>query len=290
MYTLTWLPPYDWQWMFGFLGARAVTGIETVTSDYYERSFACEGHQGIFRVTPDIATRTLSVTLSPGLIPVAQTCLKRIERLFDLACNPQHIADTLGDLGAARPGLRLPGAMDAYEQGVRAILGQLVSVAMAAKLASRVVALCGEPVADCPGYLFFPTPQALAAADPLALKALGMPVKRAESLIHLAQSVIEGTFPLFPPANIEEGMKALQQRPGIGRWTANYLALRGWQAKDVFLPDDYLVKQRFAGMTPAQIRRYAERWQPWRSYALLHIWYTDGWSPSVDGEIAGNKK
>ncbi|HDR2845747.1 TPA: DNA-3-methyladenine glycosylase 2 [Enterobacter sichuanensis] len=290
MYTLTWLPPYDWQWMFGFLGARAVTGIETVTRDYYERSFACEGHQGVFRVTPDLATSTLTVTLSPGLIPVAQTCLERIARLFDLRCNPQQIADTLGDLGAARPGLRLPGAMDAYEQGVRAILGQLVSVAMAAKLASRVVALCGEPVADCPGYLCFPTPQALASTDPLALKALGMPVKRAESLIHLAQSVIDGTFPLFPPTNIEAGMKALQQRPGIGRWTANYLALRGWQAKDVFLPDDYLIKQRFAGMTPAQIRRYAERWQPWRSYALLHIWYTDGWAPSVDGEVAGIEK
>lgn len=287
MYTLNWQPPYDWQWMFGFLGARAVTGIETVTHDYYERSFACEGYKGIFRVTPDIATHTLNVTLSPGLIPVAQTCLERIERLFDLTCNPQHIADTLGDLGAARPGLRLPGAMDAYEQGVRAILGQLVSVAMAAKLTSRVVALCGEPIAECPGYLCFPTPDALAAADPLAMKALGMQVKRAESLIHLAQSVIDGTFPLFPPENIEAGMKALQQRPGIGRWTANYLALRGWQAKDVFLPDDYLIKQRFAGMTPAQIRRYAERWQPWRSYALLHIWYTDGWTPSVDGEIAG---
>lgn len=177
--------------------------------------------------------------------------------------------------------------MDAYEQGVRAILGQLVSVAMAAKLASRVVALCGEPIEDAPGYLCFPPPEVLAAAEPLALKALGMPLRRAESLIHLAQSVVDGEFPLFPPANVEAGMKALQQRPGIGRWTANYLALRGWQAKDVFLPDDYLIKQRFAGMTPAQIRRYAERWQPWRSYALLHIWYTDGWSPSVDGEIAG---
>ncbi|HEO9146732.1 TPA: DNA-3-methyladenine glycosylase 2 [Enterobacter asburiae] len=290
MYTLTWQPPYDWQWMFGFLGARAVEGVETVTEYYYERSFACEGHQGIFRVTPDNLTHTLQVTLSLGLIPVAQTCLERIGRLFDLACDPHEIHKTLGDLGVARPGLRLPGAMDAYEQGVRAILGQLVSVAMAAKLTSRVVALCGEPVNDSPGYVCFPTPQALAATDPLSLKALGMPVKRAESLIHLAQSVIEGTFPLTPPEDVEAGMKALQQRPGIGRWTANYLALRGWQAKDVFLPDDYLIKQRFAGMTPAQIRRYAQRWQPWRSYALLHIWYTDGWAPSVDSEITGIEK
>lgn len=287
MYTLNWQPPYDWQWMFGFLGARAVTGVETVTDKYYERSFTCDGHQGLFLVMPIVESCTLQVTLSDGLIPVADICLARIERLFDLACDPQHIATTLGELGAARPGLRLPGAMDAYEQGVRAILGQLVSVSMAAKLAARVVALCGEPLKDFPEYTCFPTPAALAAADPLALKALGMPVKRAESLIHLAQSVVDGTFPLQPPEDIEAGMKALQARPGIGSWTANYLALRGWQAKDVFLPDDYLIKQRFAGMTPAQIRKYAQRWQPWRSYALLHIWYTDGWTPSVDSEVTG---
>ncbi|HDR2474583.1 DNA-3-methyladenine glycosylase 2 [Enterobacter soli] len=287
MYTLNWQPPYDWQWMFGFLGARAVMGVETVTDTWYERSFACDGHQGVFRVTPDTDTCTLKITLSPGLVPVAPACLARIERLFDLTCEPQQVLETLGELGAARPGLRLPGSMDAWEQGVRAILGQLVSVAMAAKLAARVVALCGAPVKDCPDYLCFPTPDALAAADPLSLKALGMPIKRAESLIHLAQSVVDGTFPLTPPDDIDAGMKALQQRPGIGRWTANYLALRGWQAKDVFLPDDYLIKQRFAGMTPAQIRRYAERWQPWRSYALLHIWYTDGWTPLVDGEVTG---
>lgn len=148
MYTLKWQPPYDWQWMFGFLSARAVAGIETVTDAYYARSFAYDGHQGVFRVTPDVGSCTLRVTLSEGLIPVAQVCLEGIERLFDLSCDPQEIAATLGDLGAARPGLRLPGSMDAFEQGVRAILGQLVSVSMAAKLASRVVALCGEPLKD----------------------------------------------------------------------------------------------------------------------------------------------
>jgi DNA-3-methyladenine glycosylase II len=165
MYTLNWQPPYDWQWMFGFLGARAVMGVETVTDTWYERSFACDGHQGVFRVTPDTDTCTLKITLSPGLVPVAPACLARIERLFDLTCEPQQVLETLGELGAARPGLRLPGSMDAWEQGVRAILGQLVSVAMAAKLAARVVALCGAPVKDCPDYLCFPTPDALAAAD-----------------------------------------------------------------------------------------------------------------------------
>ena len=113
----------------------------------------------------------------------------------------------------------------------------------------------------------------------MALKALGMPLKRAEALIHLANAALEGSLPMTIPGDVEQAMKTLQTFPGIGRWTANYFALRGWQAKDVFLPDDYLIKQRFPGMTPAQIRRYAERWKPWRSYALLHIWYTEGWHP-----------
>lgn len=94
MYTLNWQPPYDWSWMFGFLAARAVTGVETVTEDYYERSFGYAGHQGVFRVTPDSATPTLAVSLSPGLIPVADICLDRIARLFDLDCDPLRIAQT----------------------------------------------------------------------------------------------------------------------------------------------------------------------------------------------------
>ncbi|MFZ3619703.1 DNA-3-methyladenine glycosylase 2 [Leclercia barmai] len=286
MFTLTWQPPYDWHWMLKFLGDRAVAGIETVTATDYTRSFACQGHRGLIHVTPQ-PNGTLEVALSDGLLPIADLCLARITRLFDLHCDPQQIEQTLGSLGAARPGLRLPGSMDTWEQGVRAILGQLVSVAMAAKLTAKLVALCGEPLAEAPEYRCFPTPDAVAQADPLALKTLGMPLKRAESLIHLAQSVVAGDFPTEAPDDIDSAIKALQTRPGIGRWTANYFALRGWQAKDVFLADDYLIKQRFAGMTPAQIRRYAERWQPWRSYALLHIWYTDGWTPSVDGEVAG---
>lgn len=158
---------------------------------------------------------------------------------------------------------------------------------MAAKLTAKVVRAYGDRLDDAPEYVCFPTPQALAAAEPLHLKALGMPLKRAEALIHLARAMLTGRLASVAPVDIEQGVKHLQTFPGIGRWTANYFALRGWQAKDVFLPDDYLIKQRFPGMTPAQIRRYAERWKPWRSYALLHIWYTEGWQPSVDSEVAG---
>ncbi|GKP31604.1 DNA-3-methyladenine glycosylase II [Klebsiella quasipneumoniae] len=282
MVLLPWTPPYDWAWMVGFLQARAVAGIERFHDGGYSRSFRVAGHGGLIHLAPDEEAQGLRVKLSPGLQPVAEICYARIGQLFDLACDPQQVARTLGDLAQARPGLRLPGALDAFEQAVRAVLGQLVSVAMAARLTGKVAAGWGEPLADAPGYALFPTPEALSRADPQGLKALGMPLRRAEALIHLARAALSGELPLTAPADIDAGLRQLQTLPGIGRWTANYFALRGWQAKDIFLPDDYLIKQRFPGMTPAAIARYARRWQPMRSYALLHIWYTDDWAPAAE--------
>ncbi|MFP8734507.1 DNA-3-methyladenine glycosylase 2 [Klebsiella aerogenes] len=282
MTLLPWQPPYDWRWMFAFLSARAVAGIETFHEDEYTRSFSIDGHRGLISIKADECGQGFRVTLSRGLLPVADQCLARVTQLLDLACDPQEVSQTLGKLAQPRPGLRLPGALDAFEQAVRAVLGQLVSVAMAAKLTAKVAAVYGEALSEAPGYVVFPEPQKLAQADPLALKALGMPLRRAEALIHLGKAALSGELPLSAPADIATGMKQLQSLPGIGRWTANYYALRGWQAKDIFLPDDYLIKQRFPGMTPARIARYASRWQPWRSYALLHIWYTEGWTPDEE--------
>ncbi len=141
-----------------------------------------------------------------------------MSRLLDLQCNPQIVNGALGKLGAARPGLRLPGSVDAFEQGVRAILGQLVSVTMAAKLTAKVAQLYGERLDDFPEYICFPT-QRLAAADPQALKALGMPLKRAEALIHLANAALEGSLPMTIPGDVEQAMKTLQTFPvsGAGR-------------------------------------------------------------------------
>lgn len=282
MVLLPWIPPYDWAWMVGFLQARAVAGVERFDERGYSRSFGIADHHGLIHLAPDEEAQGLRVTLSPGLQPVAEICYARIGQLFDLACDPRQVAGALGSLAEARPGLRLPGALDAFEQAVRAVLGQLVSVAMAARLTAKVAAGWGEPLAEAPGYVLFPTPEALSRADPQALKALGMPLRRAEALIHLARAALSGELPLTAPADIDAGLRQLQSLPGIGRWTANYFALRGWQAKDIFLPDDYLIKQRFPGMTPAAIARYARRWQPMRSYALLHIWYTDDWVPAAE--------
>lgn len=281
MITLSYQPPYDWAWMFAFLGDRAVAGVENVTSERYRRTLAIEGRHGWLTLTPRPERHQLELEISEGLQPVAENVIERVRRLLDLDADPNVIHQTLGELAEGRPGLRLPGCMDVFEQGVRAILGQLVSVAQAARLTGKVVAAYGAPLDEHGEWRLFPTAAQLALADPQVLKAQGMPLKRAEALIHLARECEAGRFPLAPPADVEQGMKALMQMPGIGRWTANYFALRGWQAPDVFLADDYAIKQRFAGMTPAQIRRYALRWQPLRSYALLHIWFSYGWRPEV---------
>ncbi|WP_336707469.1 MULTISPECIES: DNA-3-methyladenine glycosylase 2 [unclassified Cedecea] len=279
MYTLSYQPPYDWSWILGFLRGRAVEGVEVVTASRYQRSFALGEYAGLVTLEPDEKNLCLNVTLSDGLQPVAGEVLQRVKNLLDLDKDPQQVLSSLGTLAAARPGLRLPGCMDPFEQAIRAILGQLVSVAMAAKLTGKVAKTFGGKLESHEGWYLFPDVRTLANCDVQQLKSLGMSLKRAEAIVHLAGEVVKGQFPLQLPDDLEQGIKTLIALPGIGRWTANYFALRGWQASDVFLPDDYLIKQRFPDMTPAQIRRYAERWQPWRSYALLHIWYSDGWTP-----------
>ena len=114
MVLLPWTPPYDWAWMVGFLQARAVAGVERFDEGGYSRSFGVEGHRGLIHLAPDEEAQGLRVTLSSGLQPVAEICYARIGQLFDLACDPRQVAGALGFLAQARPGLRLPGALDAF--------------------------------------------------------------------------------------------------------------------------------------------------------------------------------
>lgn len=207
MFTLSWQPPYDWSWMLGFLAARAVDGVETVGEGFYARSLVVGEHRGLISVSPHLPTHTVQVSVSAGLLPVAPACLAKVSRLFDLDCQPAQVAAVLGPLGEDRPGLRLPGSVDTFEQGVRAILGQLVSVAMAARLTAKVARRYGEALPDAPDYVCFPGPETLALADPLALKALGMPLRRAEALIHLAQATLAGKLALAAPPDIEQSVK-----------------------------------------------------------------------------------
>lgn len=291
IFHLGYRPPYDWPRMLAFLQARAVNGVEHVAGNQYWRSIAVQqggvAYCGWVSVQPDEARNRVRVEVAPALSRVTTEVLRRIRQLFDLDAAPDRIADALGSLVADAPGLRLPGCVNSFEQATRAILGQLVSVKMAAIFAGRIAQNWGTPLAQPNGSIthVFPEAAKVAQLQPEELRPLGIQLKRAAALIEMARVVTEGRLQLDNVLDIEQGIKALTALPGIGSWTANYIAMRAWSWPDVFLAGDYLIKQRFPGMTPRQIEQYAERWRPWRSYATLHLWHNGGWVPSTDAEM-----
>jgi DNA-3-methyladenine glycosylase II len=201
--------------------------------------------------------------------------------MFDLDADPQAIAThfasdpVLGPLITANPGLRLPAAYDPFEQAVRAVVGQQVTVKAAVTITRRLVERLGEPLQDAlPGLeMLFPTAQAI-ADDPL--DNIGMPSNRAQALRRLAAAVAEGALQL----HVEDGADALVQRlcelPGIGPWTAEYIALRGFGVADAFPAADLgLLKAPLwgaDGISAKALAGRAEAWRPWRAYAAIHIW------------------
>jgi len=284
---LTYQPPYDWQWMTAFLGARALQGIEQQDGDYYQRTLAVM-HNGVrltgwLRLRPLADINSVELEISPSLEPVTDSVAKQVRRLLDLDAQPLLIAEGLGPLAENAVGLRLPGCINRFELTVRAILGQLVSVKMAATLATRLTEKWGEPVSTPFAALthLFPSPAAMAKLTVDDLRGIGVQAKRAACLINIAQAVEEGRLPLDDITDVQEGVRQLLAMPGIGSWTASYVAMRAWSAPDVFLGGDYLIKQRFPGMTPGKIARYAEVWKPWRTYATLHLWFNNDWQPDM---------
>lgn len=284
---LTYQPPYDWQWMTAFLGARALQGIEQQDGDYYQRTLAVI-HNGVrltgwLRLRPLADINSVELEISPSLEPVTDSVAKQVRRLLDLDAQPLLIAEGLGPLAGNAVGLRLPGCINRFELTVRAILGQLVSVKMAATLATRLTEKWGEAVSTPFAALthLFPSPAAMAKLTVDDLRGIGVQAKRAACLINIAQAVEEGRLPLDDITDVQEGVRLLLGMPGIGNWTASYVAMRAWSAPDVFLGGDYLIKQRFPGMTPGKIAHYAEVWKPWRTYATLHLWFNNDWQPDM---------
>ncbi|CAI0713181.1 DNA-3-methyladenine glycosylase 2 [Serratia ficaria] len=288
VFHLGYRPPYDWPRMLNFLQARAVQGVERVEGRQYLRSIAVSlggtEYRGWISVQPEEAHNRVRVEIAPSLSRATTEVLRRIRQLFDLDAAPDLIAQALGALAADAPGLRLPGCVNSFEQAVRAVLGQLVSVKMAATFAGRMAERWGTPLEQPQDGIthVFPSAERVAQLQPEALRPLGVQLKRAAALIEIARAHGEGRLQLDNVLDIEQGIKALTALPGIGSWTASYIAMRAWSWPDVFLAGDYLIKQRFPGMTPRQIERYAERWRPWRSYATLHLWHNDGWAPLAE--------
>jgi AraC family transcriptional regulator of adaptative response / DNA-3-methyladenine glycosylase II len=226
--------------------------------------------------TNDIRLR-LQLTDLSDLSMLVQRC----RQLFDLDAVPTAIADTLAvdpllsSLVAVRPGLRVPGAMNGFELAVRAILGQQVSVAGARTLAGRLVVALGEPLEKPLSTLthLFPSPEAMMHAS---LQGLGLTNGRVSALQALARAVVEENLQLDRDADREQTMARLQKLPGVGPWTASYIAMRALGDPDAFPVADLglrrALEQHGMAADARSIERRAEAWRPWRAYATHHLW------------------
>ncbi|MBU2502093.1 helix-turn-helix domain-containing protein [bacterium] len=280
---LAYRPPYSWEDQLRWLKPRAIPGVESVIDGTYRRTIAPGGTAGHLAVTADPGGDALRLRVSPGLIPELRRIVARVRAMFDLDADPAAIGSALGcdpllgPLLERRPGLRLPGSWDPFETAVRAVLGQQISVGGATTLAGRLAAGWGGPVPGSEGAVLFPEPAALADAP---LERCGVIRSRAEAIRTLARSVLAGELDLDAAADPVETSARLRALRGIGPWTAQYVALRGWSAPDVFPAGDLGLRKACAagGPLPSEpaVRDLAARWSPWRSYAAVHLWASLG--------------
>ena len=277
-FDLAFRPPYDWPAMLAFLGRRSIAGVERADGRRYRRTVRLERagrtHSGWIEIGPSARKSALRVTASASLAGAVPVLLARVKSLLDLACHPDAIAAALGPLAAAHPGLRLPGAMDGFEIAVRAILGQQVTVAAATTIAGRFATAFGEPL-DTPHEgveRLFPPASRIASIAPAEIAALGVISARAKAIVALAGAIEDGTLRLDPAAPVQETLAALERLPGIGPWTAQYVAMRALAWPDAFPHPDVAVLKAMREANGRRALQRAERWRPWRAYAVLHLW------------------
>jgi AraC family transcriptional regulator of adaptative response / DNA-3-methyladenine glycosylase II len=277
-FELSYRPPYDWEGVAAFLAARAVEGVESVEAGVYRRtvrvSLERREHRGWIEIAPSARKPALAVTLSATLAKAAPLVLGRVKALMDLSCHPTEVSRALGALAARRPGVRVPGAFDGFEVAIRAILGQQVSVAAARTLAGRFAAAFGGAVeTPFPALRFtFPPPARVAALAPADIARIGLPMARARTILALARAVAGGGLELVPHADIERALAGLRALPGVGEWTAQYIAMRALAWPDAFPHTDLGVMKALDERRPQRVLAAAEAWRPWRAYAVMHLW------------------
>jgi AraC family transcriptional regulator, regulatory protein of adaptative response / DNA-3-methyladenine glycosylase II len=277
---LAFRPPYDWGQVRDFLGARALPGVERVDADGYTRALGEQARDAmIVSVRPRAGEHALELQVEGASPCELFSVAAQARHAFDLGADPALISRALASdpllrpLVRRRPGLRIPGAWNPFECAVRAVLGQQVSVAAARTLAGRLVERAGSRLGSSSRGLthLFPTPSALARAN---LDGLGLTGGRVRALRELSRAVAEGRLDLAGPTQlVTAGLASL---PGVGAWTAQYVALRGCGEPDAF-PDGDLVLRRAAGgrgrpLSVRELDARAEAWRPWRGYAALHLW------------------
>lgn len=281
---LAYRPPFHWERILRYLAGRAIPGVECVKNGWYARSVCIGAVTGWLRVTHLPARHQLEVEAASALHPVLMPLLSRVRSQFDLDANPTVIESHLRhDALLARhidamPGLRVPGAFDAFELAVRAVLGQQVSVAGATTLSGRLVKRFGEavhtPLPEVTHH--FPRAAVLAAADVSDIAAIGIPQKRAQTIRGLARFAAGGGLQLRADLSLDDAVAILKTVGGIGDWTAHYIALRALRFPDAFPAGDLGLQKAAAPglprLTDKQLLARAAAWSPWRAYAALVLW------------------
>ncbi len=287
--------PLGWDRLLAYLGPRAIPGVESVAGGLYRRTVEIDGAVGILTLGAASGDDALLLRIPTAAAPTLAGLAERARRLADLAVDPAVVADHLRadpalaarlDAGAV---CRVPGAWDRFELAVRAILGQQVSVAAATSRAGRLVRAFGRPVADpapgreptpgsepAPGWLF-PTAAVLAGQSSGRIAAaVGLPRARAGALRALAAAVAAGEPVLEPAASLGEAVARLVALPGLGPWTANYIALRALGEPDALPDGDLGLRRALAAgagpLTARQVAARAEAWRPWRGYGAVLLW------------------
>src|SRR4051794_8086971 len=285
--------PYAGRALLVFLAAHLVPGVEASGGDWYERTLRLPHGNGRVRLTfppdgPGEGTAFVRCTLSVTDLRDVGSAVERCRRLVDADCDPVAVDEGLGErpfmarLVRSRPGLRVPGTVDGDEVAIRTVIGQQVSLAGAISLGAKLTARYGDALTGAAGdgpTRLFPTATSLAEADP---DDLPMPRARARALVGLCAALAAGEIPLDHSAERSDVRSRLLALPGIGPWTADYVAMRALGDPDVFLPTDVGVRRALRGLRedPARVDVLAEQWRPWRSYALMHLWATLDLAPS----------
>ncbi|EPG75557.1 metal-binding domain of Ada [Leptospira fainei serovar Hurstbridge str. BUT 6] len=271
---LSFRPPFDWNAITGFLHQRILSGVEAIQYGKYLRTASIEGATGIVSVSPIIGKNILRAQISSSLLPALIPILSSLRKLFDLNAEPISIAHHLGKLSVKNPGLRVPGSFDPFEVCIRAILGQQISVKAATTLAARYVRMFGLMIeTGIVGLTYLtPSPERVADSSVKRIASLGLPAKRAETILAFSKAVVEKKVSLKPDTNFEKQIGELTSIPGIGDWTAQYIAMRVFGWPDSFPNTDLGIYKALGEKNPNKVLKLAETWRPWRSYAAIHLW------------------
>ncbi|HST09901.1 MAG TPA: AlkA N-terminal domain-containing protein [Terriglobales bacterium] len=276
LFRLRYRPPYNWESMLQFLAARATPGVESVEDGHYRRTISLNGSDGYIDVSLDEDNDALLVRVQFGDPRSLFLIVERLRAIFDLNADWAAIAPSLkSDPELARrvdaqPGIRVPGSWSGFELAVRAILGQQITVKGATTLAGALVRTFGRGASSPNGLAYvFPRPEDLADAD---FTVIGLTKARGATIRGLARAVCDGKISFEGIVAPDHFLSRLRELPGIGTWTAQYIAMRALGEPDAFPSGDIGLLRALSLNSSVELERRAEAWRPWRAYATMYLW------------------